>query len=94
MCPQAAPLLAMSKHPSMAPRDAAKSLDSKDICSACFVIDVSPALPGRGFVRIAGEFFTKLSTEFVHQGEESCPTGWTAWAGAEWSVPSEGRTWA
>jgi hypothetical protein len=94
MCPQAAPLLAILKDPSIAPGDAAKSLDSKGICSACFVIDVLQALPARGFVRIAGEFFTKLSTEFVHQGEESGPTGWTAWAGAEWSIPSESRTWA
>ena len=54
----------------MAAGDAAKTLDSKDICTACFVIDVLQALPGRGFVRVAGEFFTKLSTEFVHQGGE------------------------
>jgi hypothetical protein len=74
--------------------DTAKSLDSKDICTACFVIDLSQALSEQAFVLFAGEFFTKLSTEIVHQREKWAAAGWAARTGAEWSITSEGRTLA
>ena len=51
----------------MAALHALKGLDSKAFCTACFVIDASPAQWGGVFDGNGKGFFTKLSTEFVHQ---------------------------
>jgi hypothetical protein len=67
MCPQAAPLLAMDETDPASASSTRKGVDFKGIWVASFVIDLSNGPQALALAQEPTGFFTKLSTESVHQ---------------------------
>lgn|SRR6218665_242570 len=75
MCPQAAPLLAMDEADPALTHASRKDVDFKGIWAASFVIDLSNGPQALALEQEPTGFFTKLSTESVHQeGGATCRT--------------------